>query len=207
MLYQFAMFVGIGAVILGVGIYYGFSIIRILSNYDLERPWILLTSVMSFFFLGYVFVTLRFLKIDLLPGLSLEALVTTLLFGGSVFMMALTVLNRNLLSDMFGVGIGDKRALQMLSNHIHIPVRLLNRLIKQEYTVKCDNCGQVVKYTIPDIVRSHPRIERGVIVEKGMGGIHYLFYVRHRCGDQFREIPARHDGQFEYRSHGQSRLV
>jgi hypothetical protein len=207
MLNQYAMFMGIGAVILGVGLFYGFSIIRILSNYDLERPWILLTVLMLFFFLGYVLVALRFMNIDLLPGLSLEAIVTTIFFGGATFTLVLTLLNRNLLSDVFGIGITNTRALQMFSNHIRIPVRLLTHLINKRFTVKCDNCGQPVKYTIPDIVRSHPRIERGVIVEKGMGGVHYLFYVRHRCGNEFREIPVRHDREFEYRSHGQSRLV
>jgi hypothetical protein len=80
-------------------------------------------------------------------------------------------------------------------------------MIKPEYSVKCDICNQVVKYSIPDIVRAHPRLERGVIVEKAMGGVNYRFFVRHYCQKQYREIPVRHDSNFEFRSHGPSRLV
>jgi len=56
-------------------------------------------------------------------------------------------------------------------------------------------------------VRSHPRLERGIIVENAMGGVNYRFFVRHYCGKEVREIPVRHDSKFEYRSHGPSRPV
>jgi hypothetical protein len=159
------------------------------------------------FFIGYVFTALRFLNIDLMPGLSLENLVSAIFFFGAVFVLVLAILNRNLLANVFGVGLSDAKALQLFSNHVHIPTRVLNHLLKPQYCVTCDTCHQPVKYSIPDIVRAHPRIERGVIVEKGMGGMHYQFFIRHYCGKEYREIPVRHDSQFEFRSHGPSRLV
>ncbi len=40
-----------------------------------------------------------------------------------------------------------------------------------------------------------------------MGGIIYRFYIRHYCQNEYREIPVKHDSQFEYRSQGPSRPV
>ena len=207
MLIRNAIIVIVGAGILSVGLVYAASIIRILRNYNLARPWILLFALISFFFLGYVFTALRFLNIDLMPGLSLENLTTAIFFFGAVFVLILAVLNRNLLANIFGVGISDSKAITLFSEYVCLPAGEVASLIKPEYSVTCDVCHQPVKYSIPDIVRAHPRLERGVIVEKAMGGLNYRFFIRHYCENQYREIPVRHDSKFEYRSQGPSRPV
>jgi len=207
MLISNAIVVIIGAGILTVGLLYAVKIIGILKNFGLARPWIVLTALISFFFVGYIFTALRFLNIDLLPTLTLENLVTAIFFFGAVFVLALAILNRNLFASIFGVGISDARALGFFSEFIKMPVREVASLIKPEYSVKCDICSQSVEYSIPDIVRSHPRLERGVVVEKAMGGVNYRLYVRHYCEKEYREIPVRHDSKFEYRSQRPSRLV
>ena len=207
MLIRNAIIVIVGAGILSIGLIYALSIINILRNFNLARPWIMLTTLISFFFIGYVLTALRFLNIDLMPGVSLENLVTAIFFFGAVFVLVLAVLNRNLLANIFGIGLSDSKALELFSKHIDLPTRQVLPLIKPEYFVTCDICHQPVKYSIPDIVRAHPRLERGVIVEKAMGGVYYRFFVRHYCGKQYREIPVRHDNQFEYRSSGPSRIV
>jgi hypothetical protein len=142
-----------------------------------------------------------------MPSLSLESLITAIFFFGAVFVLVLAILNRNLLANIFGIGLSDSKALKLFSEHIKIPTRQVISLIKPEYFVTCDICHQSVKYSIPDIVRAHPRLERGVIVERAMGGVTYQFFIRHYCEKEYREIPVRHDSQFEYRSHGPSRLV
>ena len=207
MLIRNAIVVIIGAGILSIGLIYALSIIKMLKDFNLARPWIMLTTLISFFFIGYVFTALKFLGIDLMPGLSLENLVTAIFFFGAVFVLVLAILNRTLLANIFGIGLSDSKALKLFSEHINIPARQIIPLIKPEYFVTCDICHQSVKYSIPDIVRAHPRLERGVIVDRGMGGVNYRLFIRHYCGKEYREIPVRHDSQFEYRSQGPSRIV
>ena len=207
MLIQNAVIVIFGAIILVIGLIFSINIIKILRKFNLARPWMLLATLIGFFLLGYIFTALRFLNFDLLPSITLERLVTAIFFFGAVFVLVLSVLSRNLFADIFGIGVSDSKAIHMLSDHINIPVREIYSMIKPKYSVTCDGCRQQVEYSIPDIVRSHPRLERGIIVEKAMGGVNYRFYVRHYCGKEYREIPVRHDSQFEYRSQGPSRPV
>lgn len=207
MLVVYAIVVIIGAGILAIGLFNAMGIIRILRNFDLARPWIVLSTLISFFFVGYLFIALRFLNIELMPGLSLEILVTAIFFFGAVFVLVLAILNRNLFASIFGIGISDPMALDLLSAHIDIPVGQIVTLIKPQYSVSCDICNQSVDYSIPDIVRAHPRLDRGIVVERAMGSVNYLMFVRHYCDEEYREIPVLHDGQFEYRSHRASRPV
>jgi hypothetical protein len=204
---QNAIIISIGAIILIIGLIYSINIIRILSKYNRARPWILIVFLIAFFLLGYVFTALRFLNIDLLPGVTLEGLVTAIFFFGAIFVLLLAFLNRNLFAGIFGVGVSDSKAIHMLSDYLKIPVRQIYAMIKPKYSVTCDVCKNQVDYSIADIVRSHPRLERGIIVENAMGGVNYRFFVHHYCGKELREIPVRHDSKFEYRSHGPSRLV
>jgi len=202
-----AIIVILGAVILIAGLIYAFRIVSLLRNYGLARPWIVLSVLISFFLLGYVFTALRFLNIDLLPSVTLEGLVTAIFFFGAVFVTVLAVLNNNLFGDIFGKGIDDSKAYSIFAEFIGMPARKIMAMTKDEYSVACEICGGDVDYSIPDLVRAHPRIERGVVVDRAMGGVNYRFYVRHYCGKELREIPVRHDSQFEYRSHRPSRPV
>ena len=196
-----------GAVILIAGLIYAFRIVFLLKDFGLARSWIVLSVLISFFLLGYVFTALRFLNIDLLPSVTLESLVTAIFFFGAVFVTTLAVLNRNLFSDIFGKGIDDTKAFSLFAEHVGMPARKVMAMTRPEYSVTCEICGGAVKYSVPDLVRSHPRIDRGVVVDRAMGGTNYRFYVRHYCDKELREIPVRHDSQFEYRSHRPSRPV
>jgi len=207
MLVSNAYIVIAGAVILIAGLSYAFRSIGILRTYGLARPWIVLSVLISFFFLGYIFTALMFLGIDLIPSVTLEGLVTSIFFFGAVFVLILTVLNRNLFADIFGRGIDDSKAYGIFAEHVGMPARKIIAMTRDQYSVACEICGGDVDYSIPDLVRSHPRIERGVVVDRAMGGVNYRFYVRHYCGKELREIPVRHDNQFEYRSHRPSRPV
>ena len=207
MLINNAVIVILGAVILSIGLIFAFRIITILRKYNLSRPWMWLTGLISFFFFGYVFTALRFLGINLLRNLSLEDLVSAIFFFGAIFVLILAVLNYQLFVNIFGVGISDLKAMLRFASYINLPGSQISHLINRHYTVKCDICQQLVEYSIPDVVRAHPHLERGVVVEEGMGGIIYRFYIRHYCQNEYREIPVKHDSQFEYRSQGPSRPV
>lgn len=202
-----AIIVILGAVILIAGLINAFRIVSLLRSFGLARPWIVLSILISFFLLGYVFTALRFLDIDLLPSVTLEVLVTAIFFFGAVFVTTLAVLNRNLFADIFGKGIDDTKAFSIFAEHVGMPPRKVMAMTRPEYSVACEICGGDVKYSVPELVRSHPRIDRGVVVDRAMGGTNYRFYVRHYCDKELREIPVRHDNQFEYRSHRPSRPV
>ncbi|TFG49633.1 MAG: hypothetical protein E4H33_01865 [Anaerolineales bacterium] len=88
-----------------------------------------------------------------------------------------------------------------------MPVRKVMPMTRPEYSITYDICGGDVHYSVPDLVRTHPRIDRSVVVDRAMGGTNYRFYVRHYCEKELREIPVRHDSQFEYRSIRPSRPV
>jgi hypothetical protein len=207
MLVNNAYIVIAGSIILLVGLYFVFRSIGILRVYGLARPWIILSVLISFFFLGYIFTALLFFDIAMVPAITLEGLVTAIFFFGAIFVLTLAVLNRNLFADIFGQGLSDTKAYSLFAEHVGMPTRKVMAMTRDDYSITCEICGGDVDYTVPDLVRAHPRIERGVVVERAMGGVNYRFYVRHYCGKELREIPVRHDSQFEYRSHRPSRPV
>ena len=207
MLVNNAYIVIAGSVILLVGLYFAFRSIAILRDYGLARPWIILSVLISFFFLGYIFTALLFFDIAMVPAITLEGLVTAIFFFGAIFVLTLSVLNRNLFADIFGQDLSDNKAYALFAEHVGMPAKKVMAMTRDDYSITCEICGGDVNYSVPDLVRAHPRIERGVVVERAMGGINYRFYVRHYCGKELREIPVRHDGQFEYRSHRPSRPV
>lgn len=202
-----AIIVIAGAVILAAGLIYALRIVVLLKNYGLARPWIFLAAMIGFFFLGYIFIALLFLDIAMVPAITLEGLVTTIFFFGAVFVTVLAILNHNLFGDIFGKGIDDTKAFRIFAEHVGMPARKVMAMTRPEYAVACEICGGDVKYSVPELVRTHPRIDRGVVVDQAMGGTNYRFYVRHYCDKELREIPVRHDSQFEYRSHRPSRPV
>ena len=95
-----AIVVIISAGILSIALIYVLRIIKILKNYDLTQPWIVLTTLIWLFFIGYIFIAFRFLGLDLIPGLSLETLVTVIFLFGAVFVLVLAILNYNLFTNI-----------------------------------------------------------------------------------------------------------
>jgi hypothetical protein len=196
-----------GAVILTFGLYYSRKTIRILRKQKLSRPWVILSLLIAFFFLGYAFTGLRLLNIEILPFISNETIVAYVFFFGAIFVLILTYLNLNLFTDIFGIELTDREALERFSKYANLPAQFENEILLRKYSIQCDACNQMVAYSIPDIVRSHPRLKRDVIIEEGMGSKNYIFYLRHRCKDDLREISVLHDHQLAYRTHRPSRLV
>jgi len=202
-------------VILGIGILCwallnALEIVRILRRHAYATTWTLLTIIISTAFFGYIFVAFRFLDIQFFPNIDLETIITFVLVIGAIFMLLMLNLNKILFSKIFGVDMSDSKAIEKFAKYLDYPASPIMNLKNKQFSVICDKCSLPISYTIPDLVRSHPSLDRGVVVEKSMGGVNYLLFVRHQCTDQIREIPVRHDSdnsEFEYRSHRSSRPI
>jgi hypothetical protein len=119
----------------------------------------------------------------------------------------LTLHNQHAFTVASGIKLTDEEAIKRFIQFtglisIKDPKVLINR-----NTVICDRCGSSVEYSIADVVRSHPQLNRGVEVTSKMGTRSYILYVRHTCGTDIREIPVYHDGELNLRALRPSRLV
>jgi hypothetical protein len=196
-----------GALILLVGFYYALRVVSILRKQNMAVPWIVLTVMIVFFLIAFVLYSLYSLGLISLEFISIESIIAWVFFFGSIFVLILTWLNSRLFVDIFGIRLSDKDALLKFAKYVDIHPFFLQSRINPEYSVTCDSCNKQVKYSIQDIVRSHPNLERGVKIEKAMGTTNYTFFLRHRCDGTLREIPVIHDEKFEYRSKRSSRVL
>lgn len=103
--------------------------------------------------------------------------------------------------------LDDNSAIRKFLKHAGIPTNVDTANFKRIYSIHCPNCGQMVKYSIADIVRSFPTLQQGIEISNRMGTRMYLFNVRHTCGDQIIDLPVQHDHNLEYRSIKPPRLV
>ena len=78
----------------------------------------------------------------------------------------------------------------------------------KRHAVRCDNCLQMVNFSVVDIIRTFPQLNRGIIVEEKMGSRVYRLYVRHTCkNNEIWEIPVQLDDHLAYRSQRPARAV
>jgi hypothetical protein len=106
-----------------------------------------------------------------------------------------------------GQDISDREAVIRFIKHAGLSKKFTPSKFLQRHSTRCDHCGEMIHYSIIDIVRAHPNLNQGVIVEQKMGSRSYRFYVRHRCGNEIWEIPVHHDEELSYRSQRPARLV
>ena len=196
-----------GAGFLTIGLILSNDIVRTLKKQKLATPWIILRLLIFFFFFGYAFMAARFAGVDILTAVSNDSIVALVFFFGSVFVVLLAFLNRDLFANIFGVQMSDRQAIAKFLCYSKLDENIDESQLTKKYSIRCDNCGKVIRYSIADIVRAHPLLERGIILEQAMGGKNFTLYLRHRCRDGFREIPVFHDCRLEYRSQKSSRLL
>lgn len=196
-----------GAIILLTGFYYSLRIIRILREEQLARPWMILAGMIVFFIFGYLFMVLSRGGVGRFSEINADSVVAYVFFFGSIFVLVTAYLNKNLFTSIFGLEMSEKDAVEKFVSHMNLSQDQINRNLIRKFSVSCDHCGQTVAYSIPDIVRMHPQLDRGVVLKRGMGTENFIFYVRHHCKDSYREIPVMHDRDLEYRSMSKSRLV
>jgi hypothetical protein len=205
-LIPYALLVTLGALIMGVGLMVIIRIVETLRVYELARLWIILASLI-FFFIGYVFTVLRLLNIVMLPAVPRDALVSATYFFGALFVLTWDVLNLGLFKDMLDKGINDQEPCRFFLPHIGVPARKIMAMTREVYSVARDICGGDVHYSVPELVSTHPQIDRGVVKEQAVSGTNCRFYIHHYCGSALREILVRHNGRVQYRSHRPSRPI
>jgi hypothetical protein len=103
--------------------------------------------------------------------------------------------------------IDDDQAIARFTRLTGSETIWLPEMLHRDYRVQCPSCGMELKYTLADIVRSHPQIRTGIEVIERMGTTSYIFNLRHTCGNHLVEIPLVHDRLLEYRSMKPYRLV
>ena len=196
----------LGSLVLLVGLYFAIRIVGVLQKEGRAQAWIVLTVIIALFLLGYVFIGLRFLGYQLLTDISNEIVVAWVFLAGAVFVTTLTFLNSRLFSEIFGEEISDVEAVQRFTNYFNLQDLMLHRLLRK-HSFTCEVCKREIEYSVADVVRAHPQLDRGVVIEEALGRRAFTFYVRHRCGRDYRETPVQHDSDLEYRSQRPSRVV
>ncbi len=119
----------------------------------------------------------------------------------------LTLHNQHTFTIASGIKLSDEEAVMKFLQFTGLkslknPAMLINR-----NSITCDRCGCKVLYSVPDVVRSHPQIEKGIEISIKMGNKSFILYVRHTCGNEIREIPVYHDSELNLRALRPSRLV
>lgn len=119
----------------------------------------------------------------------------------------LTLHNQNVFTITSGIKLTDEEAVKRFVLFTGI-TRLENpRILITRQSITCDTCGEKIEYSIPDVVRSHPQINKGIEVSEKMGNKSFIVYIRHGCGNDIREIPVFLDGDLNIRALRPSRLV
>ncbi|HTX80271.1 MAG TPA: hypothetical protein VMC62_11405 [Longilinea sp.] len=113
---------------------------------------------------------------------------------------------------LYTVGAGQKISerdaiLRFIRYAGNRPEFNLEMFVKR-HAVRCDACMQMVNFSVVDIIRTFPQLNRGIIVEEKMGSRVYRLYVRHSCkNNEIWEIPVQLDDHLAYRSQRPARAV
>jgi hypothetical protein len=107
-----------------------------------------------------------------------------------------------------GQKISEKEAITRFIRYAGNRPEFNLNMFRKRNAVRCDNCLQMVNYSIVDIIRTFSQLNRGIIVEERMGSRVYRLYVRHSCkNNEIWEIPVQLDENLEYRSQRPARAV
>jgi hypothetical protein len=105
-----------------------------------------------------------------------------------------------------GVQISEQEAVMSFLKYTQ-PGKTDPMLCFERTSVRCPRCERDINYSIIDIIRSHPQINRVILIEERMGLRVFWMYVRHKCLNEIWEIPVLHDSRLKYRSQRQPRPV
>jgi len=105
-----------------------------------------------------------------------------------------------------GADVSDQEAVRAFLEFVH-PHKVDPLLCFERASIRCPRCTRTITYSFIDIIRSHPRLNRGIMLEERMGLRVFRAYVRHVCRDEIWEIPVLHDSRLAYRSQSPPRLV
>jgi hypothetical protein len=116
--------------------------------------------------------------------------------------------NQRLYTVSSGQKISEHEAIMRFIKHVGNRPEFNLEMFRRQHAIRCDNCMEMVHFSIIDIVRSFSQFNRGIIVEEKMGSRVYRLYIRHSCKEkEIWEIPVQLDENLEYRSQRPARAV
>jgi len=116
--------------------------------------------------------------------------------------------NQRLFTVDAGQNISEKEAIKRFIRYVGNRPEFNLQMFLKRHAVRCDNCMEMVNYSIVNIIRTFSQLNRGIIVEEKMGSRVYRVYIRHSCKNkEIWEIPVQLDDHLEYRSQRPARAV
>ena len=196
----------LGVLILATSISLMVLIIKLLRKrqYGIKR-WIIVTTLLFFFVVGYIINALEIMEIEIIP-IPPILMVSLVYFFGAIFTLVTIWSIRTLISDILGKEMSDKNAIEEFVKISGIDPEHKNLRVRN--TFHCKHCEQDISFTIADVVRYHAStLERGIKVEEVFGTTSYVLRPVHKCKDGRREVNVIHDENLEVRSIEDSRLL
>ncbi|MDH3942789.1 MAG: hypothetical protein OEV06_01670 [Anaerolineae bacterium] len=193
--------------IAGISLFASLWILRSIKGTYVRELWVGVQMVLLLVVIGMAIILLDFLQFDIESIIPRDLLTSIIIILISFYAAVSTYMNAKIFKAIFGTGMSDQKALNKFLRFAQLPASAANVLMDKTFDMQCDTCGKEVEYSIPDVVRAHPDIERGIEIEDGLGERNFTLYVRHDCEDDFREIPVQHDKNMVPRSQKESRVV
>jgi len=200
-------FVFLGGFILAVSLSVSLWLVRSIKGDSVMERWVILQVVLFVIGIFYGLFLLEFLNFGITAFISIELLASLTLMLVSIYVAGASYLTWKTLRGIYGTDMSDKRAMNKFLRFANLSASAGDILMNKSFDLNCEVCEKQIEYTIQDVVRSHPDLERGIEIEDGLGETNFTFYVRHDCTDHYRETPIQHDHNMVPRSQKDSREV
>lgn len=193
--------------VLGASLVISLWLVRSIKGSSVTEKWLMLQVLLFIVAVFYVIILLDFLQFGIDTFISIELLASLTLFLMSLYVGGATYLSWRTLRGIYGNAMSNKAAVKKFVRYASLTIDAVDTLKDKSFDMKCEVCERKIDYTIADVVRSHPDLERGVEIEDGLGELNFTLYVRHDCNDHYRETPIQHDHNMVPRAQKESREV
>lgn len=197
----------LAGLILGSSLIVSLWLVRSIKGDSVTEKWLMLQVLLFIAAIFYGIILLDFLQFGIDAIISIELLASLTMFLMSLYVAGATYLSWRTLRGIYGNDISNKAAINKFIRYANLSADSVEILKDKSFDMKCEVCEEKIEYTIADVVRSHPELERGIEIEDGLGELNFTLYVRHDCNDHYRETPIQHDHNMVPRSQKESREV
>ena len=201
------IFVFLGGFILGVSLLISLWLVRSIKADSVKEKWVILQVILFVIGIFYGLFLLEFLNFGITDFITIELLASLTLVLMSIYISGASYLTWKTLRGIYGTDMSDKRSMNKFLRFANLPASAADILMDKSFDLNCEVCKKQIEYTIQDVVRSHPDLNRGIEIEDGLGETNFTFYVRHDCTDHYRETPVQHDQNMVPRAQKYSREV
>lgn len=180
-------------------------LVRSIKSEAVVEKWVILQLVLLVIGVFYIIMLLVFLQFDIESFISFKMIASLSLMLTSIYVGGVTYMFWKAMRGMYGTDVSDKIAMNRFLRFANLSASSAEPLLQKQFDLKCEVCEKTIEYSIADVVRSHPDLESGIEIEDGLGETNFTFYVRHECGNDYRETPVMHDHNMVPRSQQASR--